>query len=158
MQMTLLFTRKDLKLVPLAAVMTEIALLGAGIGIACYQDSRTIVLFASVLIIPVMYISRTVTTVILFVINVIVFIFIGSRAMSPEPYSWSLMNLLIFSSVGILIGHFVDISRFERYVYARSAEKLADIQKRYAYYPLSGKLQDHRRGAIFASEHGDGIF
>ena len=46
--MTLLFTRKDLKLIPLAAVMTELALLGAGIGIACYQDTRTIVLFAAV--------------------------------------------------------------------------------------------------------------
>lgn len=142
--MTLLFTRKDLKLIPLAAVMTELALLGAGIGIACYQDSRTIVLFAAVLIVPVMYVSRTVTTVILFVINAIVFIFIGSRVMSPEPYSWTILNLVIFSSVGVLIGHFVDTSRFERYVYARSAEKLAEIQKRYAYYDQMTCLKNRR--------------
>jgi predicted signal transduction protein with EAL and GGDEF domain len=141
---TLPLTRKDLNLVPLAAVMTEITLLGAGIGIACYQDSRTIVLFAAVLIVPVMYVSRTVTTVILFVINAIVFIFIGSHVMSPEPYSWSLLNLVIFSSVGVLIGHFVDTSRFERYVYARSAEKLAEIQKRYAYYDQMTGLKNRR--------------
>ena len=141
---TLLFTRKDLKLIPLAAVMTEVALLGAGIGIACYQDTRTIVLFAAVLIVPVMYVSRTVTTVVLFVINAMVFIFIGSHVMSPEPYSWSLLNLVIFSSVGVLIGHFVDTSRFERYVYARSAEKLADIQRRYAYYDQMTGLKNRR--------------
>ena len=141
---TLLFTRKGLKLVPLAAVMTEIALLGAGIGIACYQDTRTIVLFAAVLIVPVMYVSRTAATVALLVINAIVFVIIGSRVMSPEPYSWSLLNLVIFSSVGVLIGHFVDTSRFERYVYARSAEKLADIQRRYAYYDQMTGLKNRR--------------
>ena len=112
---TLLFTKKDLKLVPLAELLTEIALLGAGIGIACYQDTRTIVLFAAVLIVPVMYISRTLSTLILFVINGIAFILIGSRVMSPEPYSWTLLNLVIFSSVGLLIGYFVDTARFERY-------------------------------------------
>jgi len=42
--------------------------------------------------------------------------------------------VIIFSTVGLLIGHFVDKSRFERYIYARSVEKLADIQTRYAYY------------------------
>ena len=142
--MTLLFARKDLRLVPMAAVMTEIALLGAGIGIACCQDSRTIVLFAAVLIVPVMYVSRTMATVVLFVINAIVFVFIGSRVMSPEPYSWTLLNLVIFSSVGVLIGYFVDTSRFERYVYARSVEKLADIQRRYAYYDQMTGLKNRR--------------
>ena len=141
---TLLFTKKDLKLVPLAELLTEIALLGAGIGIACYQDTRTIVLFAAVLIVPVMYISRTLSTLILFVINGIAFILIGSRVMSPEPYSWSLLNLVIFSSVGLLIGYFVDTARFERYVYERSAEKLADIQKRYAYYDQMTGLKNRR--------------
>ena len=141
---TFLFTGKDLQLVPLAAVLTEIALLGAGIGIACYQDTRTIVLFAAVLIVPVMYVSRTVTTVILFVINAILFVIIGSRIMSPEPYSWSVLNLIIFSSVGILIGHFVDTSRFERYAYAHSAEKLAEIQKRNAYYDQMTSLKNRR--------------
>ena len=141
---TLLFTKKDLKLVPLAELLTEIALLGAGIGISCYQDTRTIVLFAAVLIVPVMYISRTLSTLILFVINGIAFILIGSRVMSPEPYSWSLMNLVIFSSVGLLIGYFVDTARFKRYVYERSAVKLADIQKRYAYYDQMTGLKNRR--------------
>ena len=139
-----LFTRKDLKLVPLAALLTEIALLGAGIGIACCQDTRTIVLFAAVLIVPVMYVSRTMLTVALFAINAVAFMLIGSRVMSPGPYSWSLLNLVIFSSVGILIGYFVDTSRFERYAYARSAEKLADIQKRYAYYDQMTGLKNRR--------------
>jgi diguanylate cyclase (GGDEF)-like protein len=141
---SLLFAGNNHKLVPLTAIMTEIALLGAGIGIACYQDARTIVLFAAVLIIPVMYVSRTVMTAVLFVINTIVFAIIGSRVMSPEPYSWSFLNLIIFSTVGLLIGHFVDTSRFERYVYARSVEKLADIQKRYAYYDQMTGLKNRR--------------
>ena len=141
---TLLFTGEDLRLVPVAAVMTEIALLGAGIAIACYQDTRTIVLFAAVLIVPVMYVSRTVLTLILFLINGILFAFIGSHFMSPETYSWSALNLAIFSSVGLLIGYFVDTDRFDRYVYARSAEKLADIQMRYAYYDQMTGLKNRR--------------
>jgi len=150
---SLLFAGNNHKLVPLTAFMTEIALLGAGIGIACYQDARTIVLFAAVLIVPVMYVSRTIETAVLFVINAVVFAFIGSRMMSPEPYSWSFLNLIIFSSVGLLIGHFVDTSRFERYVYARSVEKLADIQMRYAYYDQMTGLKNRRAYA----EHLDSL-
>ena len=86
LMITVLFSGKNLALVPLTAVMTEVALLGAGIGIACYQDARTIVIFAAVLIVPVMYISKTLPTVILFVINAIVFAIIGSQVMSPETY------------------------------------------------------------------------
>ena len=137
--------------------MTEVALLGAGIGIACYQDARSIVIFAAVLIVPVMYISKTLPTVILFVINAIVFAIIGSQVMSPEPYSWTFMNLIIFSTVGILIGHFVDTSRFERYVYARSVEKLADIQMRYAYYdPMTG-LKNRRAYEEHLQSLGDDL-
>lgn len=154
---TVLFTGKNLKLVPLTAVMTEVALLGAGIGIACYQDAKTIVIFASVLIVPVMYVSKTLTTVILLVINAIAFAIIGSLVMSPEIYSWTFMNLIIFSTVGILIGHFVDISRFERYVYARSVEKLADIQMRYAYYDQMTGLKNRRAYAEQLQSIADGL-
>ena len=157
LMITVLFSGKNLKLVPLTAVMTEVALLGAGIGIACYQDARTIVIFAAVLIVPVMYISKTLPTVILFVINAIVFAIIGSQVMSPETYSWTFMNLIIFSTVGILIGHFVDTSRFERYVYARSVEKLADIQMRYAYYdPMTG-LKNRRAYEEHLQSLGDDL-
>ena len=39
--------------------------------------------------------------------------------------------MLIFSSVGVILGHITTKSRFERYVYLDSAEKLAEIQKNY---------------------------
>ena len=104
-----------------------------------------------------MYISKTLPTVILFVINAIVFAIIGSQVMSPETYSWTFMNLIIFSTVGILIGHFVDTSRFERYVYARSVEKLADIQMRYAYYdPMTG-LKNRRAYEEHLQSLGDDL-
>ena len=55
----------------------------------------------------------------------------GKRILTPDVYSWGITTLLIFSSVGVILGHITTKSRFERYVYLDSAEKLAEIQKNY---------------------------
>ena len=64
--------------------------------------------------------------------------------MEPETYGWVLSNLCIFSVVGVLIGHFVNKTRFERYVFAESMAELADIQARYAYRDQLTDLQNRR--------------
>ena len=44
---------------------------------------------------------------------------------------WGLPLICFYAVVGILNGHFINKSRFERYVYADSAKKLAEIQQNY---------------------------
>ena len=127
----------------IAIVMDE-SLLLAGIFIARHLAPQTIVVFASVLIVPVVFITDTFSTVLMLVVNVIVFTQVGSRTMEPETYRWVLSNLCIFSAVGTLIGHFVNKARFERYIFAESKSKLAEIQTRYAYHDQLTDLQNSR--------------
>ena len=130
-----------------AIYLTEIALLGAGVGIAQIQlfyNNRTVVLFASVLIVPIMFISDTLSNVIMIMLNTLAFIIVNAPVLEPDIYTWSLTNLIIFSTVGIMIGYFVNRARFERYVFAESAIKLAELQTRYAYYDQLTGLQNRR--------------
>ena len=126
------------------AIIMDESLLLAGIFIARYLAPQTIVIFASVLIVPVVFITDTFSTVVMLLINILVFTQVGSRTMEPETYKWVLSNLCIFSVVGILIGHFINKTRFERYIFAESKAKLADIQARYAYYDQLTDLQNRR--------------
>ncbi len=127
----------------IAIIMDETLLL-AGIFIARHLAPQTIVVFASVLIVPVVFVTETFSTVIILLVNVIVFTLVGSRTMEPETYGWVLSNLCIFSVVGIVIGHFVNKARFERYIFAESKTELAEIQARHARYDPLTDLQNRR--------------
>ena len=109
-----------------------------------FYNTRTVVLFASVLIVPIMFISDTLSNVIMIMLNTTAFIIVNAPVLEPDIYSWSLTNLIIFSTVGIMIGYFVNRARFERYVFAESAIKLAELQTRYAYYDQFTGLQNRR--------------
>ena len=126
------------------AITMDETLLLAGIFIARHLAPQTIVVFASVLIVPVVFITDTFSTALMLPVNIIVFTQVGSRTMAPEIYRWVLSNLCIFSVVGVLIGHFVNKTRFERYVFAESMAELADIQARYAYRDQLTDLQNRR--------------
>lgn len=128
---------------PIAIVLDE-SLLLAGMLIARHLAPQTITVFASVLIVPVVFITDTLSTVLLLLVNVIVFAFFGSRTMEHETYKWVLSNLCLFSAVGVLIGHFVNKTRFDRYVLAESRARLAAIQARYARYDHLTDLQNRR--------------
>ena len=126
------------------AIILDETLLLSGIFIARHLAPQTIVVFASVLIVPVVFITDTLSTVLMLLVNIIVFTQVGSRTMEPETYRWVLSNLCIFSVVGVLIGHFVNKTRFERYVFAESMAELADLQARYAYHDQLTDLQNRR--------------
>jgi len=126
------------------AIILDESLLLAGIFIARHLAPQTILVFASVLIVPVVFITETFSTALLLLVNVIVFTLVGVRTMEPETYKWVLSNLCIFSVVGIIIGHFVNRMRFERYIYAESKAKIADIQAGYAYHDQLTALQNRR--------------
>ena len=129
----------------------DIALLGAGIGIARLLAPKTIIIFASVLIVPVFFICDSLTTLMILLINAAAFAVIGKISMEPEIFRWTLVNLLIFSSVGFVLGFFVNKARFERYYYAEAAlqlaetnARLAEEQTRYANYDQMTGLQNRR--------------
>ena len=111
---------KHLNLVPAVAIALNLALLGAGVGITVLKPHlRSAVLFCTLVI-------------------------TGSNRMDPDIYQWTVTFFVIFGSVGILMGHFINKTRFERYVFAESAMQLAELQTRYAYYDQMTGLQNRR--------------
>ena len=122
----------------------DIAFLAAGIGIARFLAPKTVMIFASVLIVPVFFISDTLTTSIMLILNAAVFALVGKNSMETETFRWTMTNLIIFSSIGLVVGYFVNKARFERFVFAESAMQLAELQTRYAYYDQMTGLQNRR--------------
>ena len=110
-------------------VFFDLAFLGASVGIACFQpDVRSITMFSAVIIIPICFVERSAVNMAVLLVNLAGYIFFGSRTIEPEIYFWGLGNLIIFSTAGFLVGFVINRSRFERYVYAESAQKLADMK------------------------------
>ena len=136
---------KHLHLVPIVATALNIALLGAGVGITLLKPHlRSAVIFCTLLIAPVSYVADTLSTLVLTLIDFLILLIIGSHCMDPDIYRWTVTFFVIFGSVGILMGHFINKTRFERYVFAESAMQLAELQTRYAYYDQMTGLQNRR--------------
>lgn len=127
----------------IAIILNEVLLL-AGIMIARELAPRTIVVFAAVLIVPVSFIADSISIILILAINVIVFTQLGPSRMDAETYQWVLSNLCIFSLLGMMIGHFVNRARFERFIFSNSSAKLAEIQARYARRDQLTDLQNRR--------------
>lgn len=136
---------KHLRLVPAVAMALNIALLGAGIGITLLKPHlRSAIIFCTLLIVPVCYVTDTLSTLVLILIDFLTLEIVGSHRMDPDIFRWTVTMFLIFGSVGIMMGHFINKTRFERYVFADSALKLAELQTRYAYYDQMTGLQNRR--------------
>ena len=135
---------KHRRMIWFSVTTLDLVLLVSGIMIARNLAPKTIVVFASVLIVPVSFINVTVYNILLLALNVLLFMIIGSKGMEPETYSWVLSNLIIFSSIGIMLGHFVNKARFERYIFADSTARLAEIQDRNAHYDQLTNLRNRR--------------
>ena len=115
-----------------AMYLLQLSVLGTGIALAMVQpDKRAATMIAFALIIPVFFVDRTVATVALQAAAIIAFVVFGKNVITPEVYSWGWQTLAVFSMAGVISGHMINKARFERFVYADSAKKLADIQKNY---------------------------
>ena len=137
----------------------ELSVLGAGIGIAvCQPHVRTVTMIAFAVIVPTCIIDNTVADTILHVITVISYVLLGRNTIEPDIYSWGLMNLVLFSVAGIIVGHVINKARFERYVYAESAMKLAEIQSLYAYHDQMTGLKNRRAYVEDLEKIGDDAF
>lgn len=136
---------RHLRLVPAVALALNIALLGAGVGITVLKPYlRSAVIFCTLLIVPVSYVTDTLSTIVLILLDFLALVLTGSHRMDPDIYRWTVTFFLIFGSVGVLMGHFINKTRFERYVFAESAMQLAELQTRYAYYDQMTGLQNRR--------------
>jgi diguanylate cyclase (GGDEF)-like protein len=136
---------KRLRLVPAVAMALNIALLGAGLGITVLKPHlRSAVIFCTLLIVPVSYVTDTLSTLVLILLDFLMLLITGSSRMDPDIFRWTVTFFIIFGSVGILMGHFINKTRFERYVFAESAMQLAELQTRYAYYDQMTGLQNRR--------------
>lgn len=108
------------------------SLYAAGIGMAIFQpDIRTVLMIAIVIIVPSGFIQRTIVNNILQILSILVLAIVGHFYLVDDVYSFSLMNVTIFAIAGLVIGHIINKSRYQRYVYADSAEKLVMMQKNY---------------------------
>ena len=123
----------------------RLGLLGGGIGIAvCQPDVRSLTLFAVAIVSPSIFVDSTLSSLLVHGSILVIYILAGRNSIVPEIYSWGLGNYILFSIFGLLIGNAINRERFERYVFAESEKKLAEIQKRYAYYDRMTGLQNRR--------------
>ena len=142
--LSLFFSTTHPRLVlPIAITLDEVLMI-SGILIARNLAPQTIVIFAAVLIVPVLFITDTLSTIIMLVINILLCVLIGSRGMEHGTFRWVLSNVCIFSVIGLMLGHFVNKARFERYVFAESNAKFAETQARYARCDQLTNLQNSR--------------
>lgn len=93
---------------------------------------------------PISTIKRTSSTIAIQCITILLFALLAKGVIESDIYSWELTNLIIFSVVGLLVGHFINRARFEHYVYEDSAKQFADIQMKYAYYDQMTGLKNRR--------------
>jgi signal transduction histidine kinase/response regulator RpfG family c-di-GMP phosphodiesterase len=101
---------------------------GTGIGLSVTQpDKRIATVMAVATITPTFFIDRTIATICTEITAIIIYVVLGKLFIDPEVFSWGLETLILFSFAGIFSGHIINKSRFERFVYADSAERLAEI-------------------------------
>ena len=136
-----------------AMFLDDLALLGSGILIArtlLQTDAMTIMLFASVLIAPIFFVTNTLLNTITAVADIVAAVIL-LKPIPEKSYNWCVVTLIIIASMGVVLGHFINKERFERYVFAESAvqladsnAKLAELQTRYAYYDQMTGLKNRR--------------
>ena len=116
-----------------AIYLFELSVLGNAVALAVFhspnRDCGTMVLAA---LMPSVFIDRTIAMIVLEAITVIAFAALGWNGLiTPDVYSWGVFTLSIYAFLGLLNGHFINKARYERFVYADSAMKLADLEKHY---------------------------
>ena len=129
-------------------------LLGASILIArvlLNSGASTVMIFASVLIFPIMFVNNTLLNIILAGADILAAVLLLHGAIPAEVYGWCITTLAIFITMGVTFAHFINKARFERYVFAESAvqlaasnAKIAELQTKYAYYDQMTGLKNRR--------------
>ncbi len=123
----------------------RLSLLGGGIGIAvCQWNMRSLTMFAVAIVSPSIFIDSTLSSIIVHLSALVVYIIFGRNTISPEIYYWGLQNYILFSIFGLIIGNAINKQRFERYVYSEIEKKMTELQMHYAYYDQMTGLKNRR--------------
>ncbi len=144
---TLFLLHKFPRLIHLIKIIVSVAILGGGLFIAMIvlpKGYNTITIFASVLLVPVLFVNNTLLNILVVLSYNIISGILLSFVLNSELYLSSMTDLIIFSTIGVILGHFVNKARFERYVFAESAVQLAELQTKYAYYDQMTGLKNRR--------------
>ena len=119
-------------LLVLCMYLLDISVLGTGFGLSFLQpDQRIATLIALTFIVPIFFIERTINLLVLETVAIIIYAVVGKGILAPDVFSWGVKTLAIFAAAGIAVGHIVNRARYERHLYADSAEKLADLRATY---------------------------
>ena len=129
----LFFSKRHPWLITVAMYLLELTILGNGIALSVYhspnRDCGTIVLAA---LIPSAFTDRTIASIALETFTIIGYMIVGQCGLiAPDAYSWGLFSLVFYVLIGLVNGHFINKARFERFLFADSAMKLADLRKTY---------------------------
>ena len=118
---------------PLSMYLLEITLIGNAVALSVFHSPlRDCGTFVIVALIPSVFMDRTIVSALLEAFAVVLFFAAGeNRLITADIYSWGLFSLSFYSVIAILNGHFINKSRYERYIYADSAVRLAGIEKKY---------------------------
>lgn len=103
--------KKMPKLIHLAKILVYVSLFSGSLLIAqslLQTDTKTIMIFASVLIAPIFFVSNTLSNVIVALADILAALILLRYGLAPEVYSWAITDLIIFCSIGVTLGHFVN--------------------------------------------------
>lgn len=138
----------------LSMLLVDAAILGTSLLIAwilIQNGYSTIMVFAAFLIVPIFFVNNTLLNILIASLDIVAAVFLLREGFTQEDYVWCLTNMVIFAAMGIILGHFVNKARFERYVFAEAAVKLAEsnatvaeLQTKYAYYDQMTGLKNRR--------------
>ena len=114
------------KLIAISAFLVDAAILGAGLWIARIQlqhDALTVVLFVAAVLVPMFFIVPPVfNTILLMAVNILA-VFVLREGVRPQLYAPAIAYLIITSSIGIVVGCFVNKTRVEKLVFAEILAK-----------------------------------
>ncbi|MCR5213354.1 MAG: GGDEF domain-containing protein [Eubacterium sp.] len=137
--------KKVKQMMPVFMFIFVVSVLGAGVGIQIKQpDVRTVTMIAMSIIVPSCFTESTIVSFSYQLVMILSYGLYGYRIVDTNVYRWGILNLIIFSVAGIMIGHVMNKARYERYIYAETANELADLQTRFAYYDQLTGLKNRR--------------
>ncbi len=139
-------------LILLSAFMVDAAILGAGLWAARMQlqhNSLTVVMFIAVVLVPIFFVLPPAFNIILLVSYNILAVFILREGVEPQLFTNAITYLIIASSIGIVIGCYVNKSRAERYVFAEIIARQKVQEKAHTMFEQTA---DALAGAIDAKD------
>lgn len=137
--------KKNPELTKTVVTLFSFATLLSGIGIAyCQPDVRSATMIAFLIIVPVLCIKNTLTDIVMESVTIFVYYILCRNVIEPDIFYWGLLNNIIFSIAGILIGHVISKERCQRFRYAMFMTELAELRKKYAYYDQLTEIKNRR--------------